>query len=175
MMDFITRAVEISCLPKDIPETIVADVSHLELGQYLRASELTLPPGVKLISDANAVIAHCVAPKAEEEPKPAEAVAAEGAVGARARGRRQRSCRRKARKSRRKARTSPRKAKARTRIRPGCRDFSSVWEIPDAVMKGLGTTLASKRWTGYFRPWEDAGVARRLRHRSRKRRSRAGE
>jgi large subunit ribosomal protein L25 len=83
MMDFITRAVEISCLPKDIPETIVADVSHLELGQYLRASELKLPPGVKLVSDANVVIAHCVAPKAEEEEKPAEAVAAaEGAEGA---------------------------------------------------------------------------------------------
>jgi large subunit ribosomal protein L25 len=79
MMDFVTRAVEISCLPKDIPETIVADVSHLELGQYLRASELPLPPGVKLVSDANVVIAHCVAPKAEEEAKPAEAVAAEGA------------------------------------------------------------------------------------------------
>lgn len=79
MMDFITRAVEISCLPKDIPETIVADVSHLELGQYLRASELVLPPGVKLVSDANVVIAHCVAPKAEEEEKPAEAAAVEGA------------------------------------------------------------------------------------------------
>ena len=82
MMDFVTRAVEVSCLPKDIPETIVADVSHLELGQYLRASELVLPPGVKLVSDANVVIAHCVAPKAEEEEKPAEAAAAEGAVGA---------------------------------------------------------------------------------------------
>jgi len=86
MMDFITRAVEISCLPKDIPETIVADVSHLELGQYVRASELKLPPGVKLVSDANIVIAHCVAPKAEEEEKPAEAAAAaegvEGAEGA---------------------------------------------------------------------------------------------
>jgi large subunit ribosomal protein L25 len=82
MMDFITRAVEVSCLPKDIPETIVADVSHLELGQYLRASELVLPPGVKLVSDANVVIAHCVAPKAEEEEKPAEAAAAEGAVAA---------------------------------------------------------------------------------------------
>jgi large subunit ribosomal protein L25 len=82
MMDFVTRAVEVSCLPKDIPETIVADVSHLELGQYLRASELKLPPNVKLVSDANIVIAHCVAPKAEEEEKPAEAAAAEGAEGA---------------------------------------------------------------------------------------------
>jgi large subunit ribosomal protein L25 len=80
MMDFVTRAVAISCLPKDIPETIVADVSHLELGQYLRASELKLPAGVKLVSDANVVIAHCVAPKAEEEEKPAEAAAAEGAA-----------------------------------------------------------------------------------------------
>ncbi|HJS73283.1 MAG TPA: 50S ribosomal protein L25 [Vicinamibacteria bacterium] len=82
MMDFVTRAVEISCLPKDIPETIVADVSHLELGQYLRASELQLPPGVKLVSEANVVIAHCVAPKAEEEEKPAEAAAVEGAAAA---------------------------------------------------------------------------------------------
>jgi large subunit ribosomal protein L25 len=82
MMDFITRAVEVSCLPKDIPETIVADVTHLELGQYLRASELKLPAGVKLISDPNIVIAHCVTPKAEEEEKPAEAAAAEGAAAA---------------------------------------------------------------------------------------------
>ncbi len=82
MMDFITRTVEISCLPKDIPETIVADVTHLELGQYLRASELKLPSGVKLVSDPNVVIAHCVVPKAEEEEKPAEAVAAEGVAGA---------------------------------------------------------------------------------------------
>jgi large subunit ribosomal protein L25 len=82
MLDFVTRAVAISCLPKDIPETIVADVSGLEIGQYLRASELVLPPGVKLISETNAVIAHCVTPKAEEEPKPAEAAAAEGAEGA---------------------------------------------------------------------------------------------
>jgi large subunit ribosomal protein L25 len=82
MMDFVTRAVAVSCLPRDIPETIVADVTHLELGHYLRASELKLPAGVKLVSDANVVIAHCVAPKAEEEVKPAEAAAVEGAEAA---------------------------------------------------------------------------------------------
>jgi large subunit ribosomal protein L25 len=82
MMDFVTRAVAVSCLPRDIPETLVADVTHLELGHYLRASELKLPSGVKLVSDANVVIAHCVAPKAEEELKPAEAAAVEGAEAA---------------------------------------------------------------------------------------------
>jgi large subunit ribosomal protein L25 len=71
----------VACLPKDIPETIVADVSHLEIGDYVRAGDLSLPSGVKLVSDANVVIAHCVQPKAEEEPKPAEA-AVEGAAPA---------------------------------------------------------------------------------------------
>jgi large subunit ribosomal protein L25 len=81
MLDFVTRAVQISCLPKDIPETLVADVSNLGLGHYFRASDLTLPEGVKLISEPNVVIAHVIAPKAEEE-KPAEAAPAEGAEGA---------------------------------------------------------------------------------------------
>jgi large subunit ribosomal protein L25 len=81
MLDFVTRTVEVACLPKDIPETIVADVSHLEIGDYVRAGDLSLPSGVKLVSDANVVIAHCVQPKAEEEPKPAEA-AVEGAAPA---------------------------------------------------------------------------------------------
>jgi large subunit ribosomal protein L25 len=81
MMDFVTRSVEISCLPQDIPETIVADVSHLELGDYVRASELVLPKGVKLVSEPNVVVAHVIAPKAEEE-KPAEAAPVEGAEAA---------------------------------------------------------------------------------------------
>jgi large subunit ribosomal protein L25 len=81
LLDFVTRAVEVSCLPKDIPETIVADVTDLELGKYIRASDLKMPPGVKLVSDANVVIAHVMTPKAEEEEKPAEAPA-EGAEAA---------------------------------------------------------------------------------------------
>lgn len=81
ILDFVTRTVEVSCLPKDIPETIVADVSHLGLGHYLRASELVFPEGVKLVSESNLVIAHVIAPKAEEE-KPAEAAPVEGAEAA---------------------------------------------------------------------------------------------
>ena len=80
MMEFVTRAVEITCLPADIPETIVADVAALDIGHYLRASDLTLPKGVDLVSEPNVVIAHVMAPKAEEE-KPAEAVV-EGAEAA---------------------------------------------------------------------------------------------
>ncbi len=40
--------VEISCLPKDLPEFIEVDMSILAMGAILHASELTLPAGVEL-------------------------------------------------------------------------------------------------------------------------------
>jgi large subunit ribosomal protein L25 len=40
--------VEISCLPKDLPEFIAVDMSTLAMGAILHASELTLPAGVEL-------------------------------------------------------------------------------------------------------------------------------
>ena len=63
MLDFVTRAVVVACLPTDIPETLVVDVTDLAIGDYLRASDLTLPDRVSLVSDTNVVIAHVLAPK----------------------------------------------------------------------------------------------------------------
>ena len=40
--------VEISCLPKDLPEYIEVDVSALDLDQSIHLSEITLPEGVTL-------------------------------------------------------------------------------------------------------------------------------
>ncbi|MEC9482201.1 MAG: 50S ribosomal protein L25/general stress protein Ctc [Halomonas sp.] len=42
--------VEISCLPKDLPEYLEADVSDLELGATLHLSDLKLPAGVTLVA-----------------------------------------------------------------------------------------------------------------------------
>jgi large subunit ribosomal protein L25 len=39
---------EISCLPKDLPEFIEVDMSTLEMGAVVHASELKLPAGVEL-------------------------------------------------------------------------------------------------------------------------------
>ncbi|MES9940879.1 MAG: 50S ribosomal protein L25/general stress protein Ctc [Candidatus Thiodiazotropha sp. 6PLUC2] len=41
---------EISCLPKDLPEFIEIDLGNLELGAVLHASEVKLPDGVELIT-----------------------------------------------------------------------------------------------------------------------------
>ncbi len=47
--------VEISCLPKDLPEYIEVDIINLDVGDSLHLSEVKLPPGVQLataIADA---------------------------------------------------------------------------------------------------------------------------
>lgn len=65
LLDFVTRELQIECLPLDIPEKVVVDVSALELGRHLRVSDLTLSDKVKVLTGADVVVAHVVAPKAE--------------------------------------------------------------------------------------------------------------
>ena len=76
VLDFVTRELEVECLPTDIPEKIVVDVSELALNKHVRVSDIPAPPKVKILTDPDVVIAHVVAPRAEEVAAPAEAVAA---------------------------------------------------------------------------------------------------
>ena len=78
IFEFVLREVEVECLPDDIPERFVADVSGLELGKSIRVSDLPVDPKVKILTDPARVVAHVVEMRAEEEVKPAveEAVAA---------------------------------------------------------------------------------------------------
>ncbi|MCU7905739.1 MAG: 50S ribosomal protein L25/general stress protein Ctc [Candidatus Thiodiazotropha sp. (ex Epidulcina cf. delphinae)] len=46
----VMTGMEISCLPKDLPESIEVDMSNLELGAILHTSEVQLPAGVELIT-----------------------------------------------------------------------------------------------------------------------------
>lgn len=81
LLEVITRAVEIECLPDEIPEGFTISVTDLMIGQSKRAADVPLSGSMKLISSADAVIAHAVALRAEEVATPAEgaAPAAEGA------------------------------------------------------------------------------------------------
>ena len=82
VLDFVTRELEVECLPADIPEKITIDVSHLELNKHFRVSDLKLSDKVKVLTEADVVIAHVVMPRAEEEVAPAataEAAAPEAA------------------------------------------------------------------------------------------------
>ena len=84
LLEVITRAIEIECLPDEIPEHFVVDVTELMIGQSKRASDVALSGSMKLVSAPEAVIAHSVAMRAEEVAAPAEGAAApaEGAAAA---------------------------------------------------------------------------------------------
>jgi large subunit ribosomal protein L25 len=86
LLDFITRELEIECLPTDIPDKISVDVSDLELGRHLRVSEVALPSDrITLLTELDIVVAHVVTPRADvaaTEEEEAEAAAAEGEEGA---------------------------------------------------------------------------------------------
>jgi large subunit ribosomal protein L25 len=81
LLEVITREVEIECLPDEIPEHFIADVSELMIGQSVRASDIPLTGSMKLVSAPEQVIAHCVTMRAEEVAPAAEA-AVEGAAAA---------------------------------------------------------------------------------------------
>jgi len=83
LLEVITRAIEIECLPDEIPEHFVVDVTELMIGQSKRAIDVGLSGSMKLVSPPEAVIAHAVAMRAEEVAAPAEGAAAqvEGAAG----------------------------------------------------------------------------------------------
>src|SRR5437588_6514953 len=82
LLEVITREIELECLPTDIPEQFTVDVTELMIGQNLRANEIALPEGTRLVSSPDQVIAHVVALKAEEVAAPAEEVAAAPVAGA---------------------------------------------------------------------------------------------
>src|SRR5215470_4688059 len=58
ILDFVTRELEIECLPTDIPEKIVVDVSELELGKHIRVSDLKVTDKVKILTEPDVVIVH---------------------------------------------------------------------------------------------------------------------
>lgn len=63
VLDQQLREVELLCLPGAIPDDLRADVSHLELGDSLHVSELALPEGVEILTDAELPIATVLIPR----------------------------------------------------------------------------------------------------------------
>jgi large subunit ribosomal protein L25 len=82
VLDFVTRDIEVECLPTDIPEHIDVDVTELMLNQSIRLRELAQNPKWKPITDGETMIVHVVMPKVEEVATPAAEVAAPAAATA---------------------------------------------------------------------------------------------
>ncbi len=80
IMDFVTRSIEVECLPADIPESIKVDVRALKINDYVRVKNIQADPKVKILTDPEVVIVTIVPPIKEEVPVEAPAEAAEPEV-----------------------------------------------------------------------------------------------
>jgi large subunit ribosomal protein L25 len=74
--------IEVECFPKDLPERIDIDISELKVNQSIHVRDIKLGEGVKLISNADQVVALVKYAKAEVEAAKTEEAAAEGAAAA---------------------------------------------------------------------------------------------
>jgi len=75
VLEHVLFKLKVRCLPKDLPEQIVVDVSHLELGKAIHLGEIQAPAGVEILGDKNIPVIAVAVPRTEEE----EAAAAEAA------------------------------------------------------------------------------------------------
>ncbi len=82
MLEHQIHSLEISCLPKDLPEAIVYDVTHLNTGDFVHVRELTFPEGVQPKLAGDVIVIHVAAPRVSAEP--AAAAAEKAAKGGKA-------------------------------------------------------------------------------------------
>jgi large subunit ribosomal protein L25 len=77
ILETILREIDVRCLPTAIPSSIEVDVSHLNIGDSVHVSEVTVPD-VTILNDGAETIATVVPPTVMEE-KAAETAVVEGA------------------------------------------------------------------------------------------------
>ena len=78
VLEHVLFKIKVRALPKDLPEYIEVDVSHLEIGQSVHLGEIKAPPGVEILGDKKVSVIACAAPITEAQ----EAAVLEGATAA---------------------------------------------------------------------------------------------
>jgi large subunit ribosomal protein L25 len=68
LLEHSLRFLAIECLPKDLPEIILVDVSSLGLNQSLHVRDLVLPAGVKATNEEDLTVFSVAEPKTEVTP-----------------------------------------------------------------------------------------------------------
>jgi large subunit ribosomal protein L25 len=77
VLEHVLFRIKVRALPKDLPEFLQVDVSHLELGKSIHIGELKAPEGVEIIGAKKIVVISVATPKTEAQ-ETAEAEAAAG-------------------------------------------------------------------------------------------------
>lgn len=67
VLEQMLREIEIECLPADLIEELLVDVSGLKLGESLHVSDLVVPPAVTVLDDGDIAVATVAALRTEED------------------------------------------------------------------------------------------------------------
>jgi len=77
VLEHVLFKIKVRALPKDLPELIEVDVSHLVIGQSIHLGDIKAPAGVEILGDKGVSVISVAAPITEAQ----EAAAAEAAAG----------------------------------------------------------------------------------------------
>ena len=67
VLEHVVFKLKVRALPGDLPEQMVVDVSHLELGKSIHLGEIKAPAGVEILGDKNISVISVALPRTEEE------------------------------------------------------------------------------------------------------------
>jgi large subunit ribosomal protein L25 len=66
-LEHVLFKLKVRALPKDLPEVLVLDVSHLEIGQAIHLGDIKPPPGVEILGDKHISVLAVAAPVTEAQ------------------------------------------------------------------------------------------------------------
>lgn len=81
VLEHVLFKLKVRALPKDLPEVLQVDVSHLEIGKAVHIGDIKPPPGVEILGDKHISVLAVAAPVTEEQEAAAEAAATAAAPG----------------------------------------------------------------------------------------------
>jgi len=67
VLEHVLFKIRIRALPKDLPEVMEVDVSHLEIGQTIHLGDIKAPPGVEVLGDKKVSIISVAEPITEAQ------------------------------------------------------------------------------------------------------------
>jgi large subunit ribosomal protein L25 len=77
VIEHLRHELEIECRASQIPEKLQINVNELQIGQEITVAGISLPEGVRVLDDPEAIVVQCVQPKDELEGEAPELGAAE--------------------------------------------------------------------------------------------------
>jgi large subunit ribosomal protein L25 len=76
LLEFVTREIEVECLPGEIPEHVDVEVSELHVNQNVHVSDVKVGERIKVLTPMDSIVALVALPKEEAAPVAEEAAAA---------------------------------------------------------------------------------------------------